>query len=285
MRKGILSLSLLIPMGLSAGPVPKEPVVEAVVDWQHEKILLSAGWQAGQALANQSNSELRQRMREVLLRKLSSVVSALWQRSVQDDTVEPDFSELWSNLRLDTFQIAENRALATMHVSLRGRDSLLSYFPLAYGSELQAEPAEAVPVAYEKRSNVGEYDNSDNEPLLYTGLIIDARHLSYVPSLNARVYTSTGRQIYGAAFMTRATAVKRGVAGHFASEVAPAALRRAGRRPLRVAALDLQGAGDNALVISKEDAARLLAHAGSVRNLRRARLVILVNADRLRERH
>jgi hypothetical protein len=46
----------------------------------------------------------------------------------------------------------------------------------------------------------------------------------------------------------------------------------------------VQHAGENGLVISEEDAAKLLAHAGSVRNLRRARLVIIVNADKLRER-
>lgn len=285
MRYWFLLLSFLVPAGLSAGQAAKEPVVEAVVDWQNDKILLSAQWQAGQALVNQSNTELRQRMREALLKKLSTVVTTLWRRSSPAEAAEPDLSGLWSSLRLDTFQVAENRALATMHVSLRGRDSLLSYFPLTYGSELQADSTEPMPFAYDKRPNVGDHDNSDHEPLLYTGLIIDARHLPYVPSLDAGVYTSAGRQIYGAAFMTRATAVKRGVAGHSAAESSPAAQRRAGRRPLKISALDLQTAGDNGLVISEEDAARLLAHAGSVRNLRRARLVIIVNADRLRERH
>lgn len=211
-----------------------------------------------------------------------------WQRSSRGDGAlagEPDLSSLWSSLRLDTFQIAENRALATMHVSLRGRESLLAYFPLEYGSELQAEPTDTLPVAYDKRPNVGEHDNSDHEPLLYTGLVIDARHLPYVPSLNAGIFTAGGRQIYGAAFITRSTAVKRGVAGHYAADSLPAALRRAGKRPLKVSALELQNAGENGLVISEEDAAKLLAHAGSVRNLRRARLVIIVNADKLRERH
>ena len=263
----------------------KEPVVEAVVDWQNEKILLSAQWQPGQALTRQSNAELRQRMREALLRKLSIVVGILWQRSQAAGTAEPDFSALWSSLRLDTFQVAENRALATMQVLLRGRDSLIAHFPLQYGSELQADEPGAQAFAYDKRPNVSDHDNSHNEPLLYTGLVIDARHLPYVPSLNAGVFTSVGRQLYGAAFMMRSTAVKRGVAGHFATDTVPAALRRAGKRPLKVSAIDLQSAGETGLVISEEDAARLLAHAGSVRNLRRARLIILVNSEKLRERY
>jgi hypothetical protein len=286
-RYACWSLVFLLTAGLFAAPAAREPAVEAVVDWQNDRILLSAQWQPGQALANQSNGALRQRMREALLKKLSLVVSSLWQRSRRGDSAgaaEPDLSGLWSSLRLDTFQIAENRALATMQVSLRGNDSLMAHFPLEYGSELQGEAAETLPVVYDKRPHVGEHDNSDHEPLLYTGLVIDARHLPYIPSLNAGVYTSAGRQIYGAGFISRATAVKRGVAGHFNLDTAPAALRRAGKRPLKISALDVQHAGENGLVISEEDAAKLLAHAGSVRNLRRARLVIIVNADKLRER-
>ena len=263
----------------------KEPVVEAVVDWQHDKILLSAQWQAGEALSRQSIAELRQRMREALLQRLSLVVGKLWQRSQTTSAATPDFSALWSSLRLDTFQVAENRALATMQVSLKGRDSLLAHFPLDYGSELHADGDGSQALTYDKRPNLGEYDNSDSEPLLYTGLVIDARHLPYVPSLNTGVFTAGGRQLYGAAFLSRSTAVKRGVAGHFAADTVPAALRRAGRRPLKVSAIDLQSAGETGLVISEEDAARLLAHAGSVRNLRRARLIILVSSERLRERH
>ncbi|GAB4426096.1 MAG: hypothetical protein OHK0011_07530 [Turneriella sp.] len=288
MRYWFLSLSFLLTAGYSAIPAAKEPVVEAVIDWQNDKIMLSAQWQPGQALVNQSNAALRQRMREALLKKLSLVVSSLWQRSRRSDSPqlsEPDLSGLWSSLRLDTFQIAENRALATMQVSLRGNDSLMAYFPLEYGSALSTGETEPTPVVYDKRPQVGEYDNSDHEPLLYTGLVIDARHLPYVPSLNAGIFTSAGRQVYGAAFITRATAVKRGVAGHFNSDNTPAASRRAGKRPLRISALDVQHAGENALVISEEDAAKLMAHAGSVRNLRRGRVVIVVNAEKLRERH
>ncbi|HNJ66095.1 MAG TPA: hypothetical protein PKW28_09380 [Turneriella sp.] len=285
MRNYLLFLLFLLPAGLLAAPAVREPVVEATIDWQNEKILLTAQWQPGQALANQSNAELRQRLREALLKKLSVVVSALWERSKADGAAEPDLSALWSSLRLDTFQVAENRALATMQVALRGRSSLLAHLPIEYGSELQAESGEALPVAYDKRPNVGEHDSSDHEPLLYTGLVIDARHLPYVPSLNVGVFTSTGRQIYGAAFVTRATAVKRGIAGYFASDSAPSALRRAGKRPLKVSAIDLQAAGEHGIVISEEDAAKLLAHSDSTRNMRRARVVIIVNADKLRERY
>lgn len=279
---------LVHPVVFAQTRPPGEPVAEALVDWQNEQILLRAEWQPGQALVQNSNAELRQRMREALLKKLSMVVHSLWLRSWRGDAARaavPDLSALWAALRLDTFQVAGNRALATMQVSLRGSDSLLAHLPFDYGHELRPEPGEALPAAYDKRPNVGEHDNSDHEPLLYTGLVIDARHLPYMPSLDAGVFTSAGRQVYGAAFLSRSTAVKRGVAGHFMADAAPTALRRAGRRPLKISAIDLQTTGETGLVISEEDAARLLAHSGSLRNLRRARLVIVVSPEKLRERY
>jgi hypothetical protein len=279
---------LLLNAALIAAPVGRAPVVEAVVDWQNERILLSVEWQPGQALARQSNAALRQRMREELIKKLSVVVSSLWNRARPHShtaTREPDLSDLWSSLRPDTFQVAENRALATMQLALRGRGSLLAHLPFGYGSELVTETAEALPVIYDKRPYKGEFDNSDHEPLLYTGLVIDARHLPYAPSLNLGIFTSAGRQIYGTGFVTRATAVRRGIAGFFPSDAVPAALRRAGKRPLKVTAIDLIDSGENGIVISEEDVAKLLAHPESVRNLRRARVVILVDAQRLRERY
>ncbi len=280
-----MSLLFILPAGVLVATASREPVAEAVIDWRSEKILLSAHWQPGPQLLAQSNTELRRHMREAILKKLSAVVSVLWQRSRPDAREEPDLSEFWASLRLDTFQVAENRALATMQVALRGQDSLLAHLPLDFAGELEAESSAALPLHYDKRAQVGEYDSSDHEPLLYTGLIIDARHLPYVPSLNVGIFTSAGRQFYGAPFLTRTTAVKRGIAGYFLSDATPAAIRRAGKRPLKVSAIDIKGAGENGVVISEEDAAKLLAHAGSVQNMRRARVVIIVNSDKLRERY
>ena len=50
-------------------------------------------------------------------------------------------------------------------------------------------------------------------------------------------------------------------------------------------ALDVARQGENALVISDEDAAKILAHDGSVKNLKRARVVILIAPDKLREKY
>ena len=173
-----------------------------------------------------------------------------------------------------------------MEIMLRGKESLMAHLPLPFAREIQAASAKQdASSAYEKRSGSGEYDTSEGEALLYTGIVIDARHLDYRPSLNTGIYTGSGRQIYGVEYLNRNTAVKRGVAGHYAAESDAELRQRAGKRPLKVSALDLNGHGENSLVISDEDAAKLLAHAGSVQNLRRGRVVVLVNAAKLKEKY
>lgn len=171
-----------------------------------------------------------------------------------------------------------------MEFALRGEESLLSHLPLEFGSEIMRSRDNKQESAYDKRAQMAEYDSSEREPLLYTGLIIDARHLPFVPSLNSGIYTASGRQIYGAEFLTRATVIRRGTAGYSDSETQAAVLRRVGERPLKVSALDLAAGEGNSLVISEEDAAKLLAHEGSKRNLSRARVVIVVSPEKLREK-
>lgn len=258
--------------------------LDAVVDWKVSKIYLRAEWVLDRRQAERATGDLRAEMRSSLLTKLSSVIGGLWSRAGAGDKM-PDLSSFWSQLRLNTFQVAENRASATMEVALRGRDSLLAHLPAQTGKEDFRDGDGTPGSAYERRADVNEYDASDTEPLLYTGLVVDARHLNFIPSLNTGIFTSSGRQLYSPAFLTRATLVKRGAAGFFTTEGQNEARQRAGSRPLKVPALDLMRSGENALVISDEDAAKLLAHDGSVKNLRRARVVILISPEKLREKY
>lgn len=283
-----LFLTVLMPL-IAASSAPG---VNAVVDWQRNKIYLEANWRLSGALVQSSNAELRAALRAAMLTKLSTVVAELWSKSASADEerrstmMVPELADFWAAQKLSTFQVAENQASASMEIMLRGKDSLMAHLPMPFARELQQNAEkDAIPSAYEKRAGSGEYDTSESEALLYTGLIIDARHLDYRPSLNTGIFTGSGRQIYGVEYLNRITAVKRGVAGHYALETDADLRQRAGKRPLKVSALDLNGHGENSLVISDEDAAKLLAHAGSVQNLRRGRVVVLINSGKLKERY
>ncbi len=285
----VLLLSF-VAVGVTPAASQKPVRVDAVVDWPNNKIYLNAVLEVTGARLGSSNAELRRELRNELLKKLSVVTEKLVSNLAEgegagDVLINADLAEYWAQLKVSTYQLAENRASATLDIPLRGKGSLLAHLPLAFNSESASDRTRADASNYDQRPGMAEYDSTDLEPLLYTGLVIDARHLPFEPTLDAGIYTSSGRQIYGAAFLNRATAVRRGVAGFVSDETSADARRRAGKRPLKVSALDAARFKGNALVISDEDAARLTAHSGSRDNLRRARVVVLVPADKLRSHY
>lgn len=290
MRLRILFSVISIFPAVSASVAATPAKVSAVIDWEKHKIHLAAEMQVGQAELARGNSELRQKLRTALLSRLSAIAATEWHkvRAAEDSERKdvPDLAEYWSLLRLASFQISENKASATMEVTLRGKDSMLAQLPIVFdGANADSEDRGAISEAYEKRPHVGQFDASQSEPIRYTGLVVDARHLPFEPALTVNIYTSSGRLIYGASELGRTTAVKRGVAGFFTRETSGEARARAGRRPLKVSALDMAAGGASGLIVSDEDAAKLLAHTGSIENLRRARVVILVQPVRLKEKH
>jgi hypothetical protein len=127
-----------------------------------------------------SNAELRRELRNELLKKLSQVTEKLLQNLVEtesagDQLASTDLAEYWASLKVSTYQLAENRASATLDIPLRGKGSLLAHLPLAYNTETLNEKSKGDSTLYDQRPGIAEYDSSDLEPLLYTGLIIDAR--------------------------------------------------------------------------------------------------------------
>lgn len=280
-----ISLYLIATNGASAAPAK----VSAVIDWEKHKIHLAAEMQVGQAELARGNAELRRKLRTALISRLSSIAAAEWHKVSAGEGLDaqsaPDLAEYWALLKLASFQISENKASATMEVTLRGKDSMLASLPVIFDTASgKADDSATVSEAYEKRPNLGAFDASQSEPIKYSGLVVDARHLPFEPALTVNIFTSSGRLIYGASELNRVTAVKRGVAGFFKHETEGEARARAGKRPLKVSALDMAAGGVSGLVVSDEDAAKLMAHTGSQENLRRARVVILVQPGKLKER-
>ncbi|HRP68142.1 MAG TPA: hypothetical protein PLY93_01270 [Turneriella sp.] len=282
MRALISFFALIFVLSLSASE--NIPRVDALVDWKANKIFLRAEWRLNGGYVQAARADIRSRLRAALLAKLSGVVEAIYARG-EDNNPSHDLSAYWATVRLDSFQIAENSASATLDVALRGSHSLLSYLPERKWDEAWTSSTEATPSVYDKRALNSAYDTDDEEALLYTGLVIDARELPFTPSLKTQIFTDSGRLLYGAQFLSRATYVKRGAVGFFTAETQSEARRRAGERPLTVPALDLARTSQNSLVISDEDAAKLFAHEGSIQNLRRARVIILLAPNKLQEKY
>lgn len=287
--KYLFLFPLILFVSSAANYASSAPEVRAIIDWQKHKIFLAAAAPVGAAEIGIGQDALRERLRTAILLRLSRIVAAQWhkvQSTMTGESLSPELADFWAELKLQTFQVAENKASATMEVSLRGKNSLLARLPIDYqGGEARERETPAAAPAYERRAHVAEFDASESEPILYSGLIVDARHLAFRPGLAVNIFTSSGRLIYGASELNRVTAVKRGVAGFFNRETDGEARERTGRRPLKVSAMDIAAGGEGGLIISDEDAAKLLAHSGSAQNLKRARVVILVQSSGLKETH
>jgi len=112
----------------------------------------------------------------------------------------------------------------------------------------------------------------------YTGLIIDARGLGVLPALAPRILDDQGKEIYGAANVSREWAVKYGMAGYAkAPEQARAMKDRIGDKPGLLKAIKAEGAAKTDVVLSATDAASLRASAETLKYLSQARVIILVD--------
>lgn len=113
---------------------------------------------------------------------------------------------------------------------------------------------------------------------VYTGLVIDARGLSILPALAPRVLDGEGKEIYGAALVSREWAVKYGMAGYAKSVDGARALKdRVGENPAVVKAVRADGPAKTDLVLSPEDAASLRSATQNLKFLSEARVVFVVD--------
>ncbi|TAL32211.1 MAG: hypothetical protein EPN93_16475 [Spirochaetes bacterium] len=116
----------------------------------------------------------------------------------------------------------------------------------------------------------------DDTPLKsdYTGLIIDCRGTGMEPMIFPSVLNDEGVEIYGREFVDSAVATKYGLASYCTTEDEARAMKRAGSRPLFTIALKtVRGCP----VISNRDARRILGSTATRNNLKKCRLIIILD--------
>lgn len=115
-------------------------------------------------------------------------------------------------------------------------------------------------------------------PAVYTGLVVDARGLGVLPALAPRVLDTEGKELYGAALVSREWAVKYGMAGYAKSVDGARGLKdRVGENPAVIKAVRADGAAKTDLVLSPEDASSIRGAAQNLKFLSEARVVFVVD--------
>ncbi|GEM_PF-1476409 len=116
------------------------------------------------------------------------------------------------------------------------------------------------------------------DPRAYTGVVIDARGLGLQPSMSPRIRDAYGNILWGNMEIDPQTVIEYGLAGwaRTESDLNHSTLRsRLGEYPLWIKAIGVQGAARNEVILSQEDAERLLFQNSRSRFLNRLAVVFL----------
>jgi hypothetical protein len=111
---------------------------------------------------------------------------------------------------------------------------------------------------------------------VYTGLIIDARDLSFNPSASPKILDEDGREIYGSAFFDKEWVEKHGVVGYAKSLTEAKVNSRVADHPYVVKAIKVTGPNNKDLILSQTDTQKIRELAKNLNFLDQAKVLIIV---------
>ncbi len=111
---------------------------------------------------------------------------------------------------------------------------------------------------------------------VYTGLIIDASELSFIPSASPTIFDEEGREIYGSAYLDKEWVEKHGVVGYAKGLKEGKANARVTGNPYIIKAIKVTGPNSKDLIISNTDAGQIRELAKHLNFLDQAKVVIIV---------
>jgi hypothetical protein len=111
---------------------------------------------------------------------------------------------------------------------------------------------------------------------VYTGLIVDARNLSFTPSASPKILDEDGREVYGSAYLDKEWVEKHGVVGYAKSLTEGKANSRVAGNPYVVKAIKVTGPNSKDLIVSNADAQKIRELTKHLSFLDHAKVVIVV---------
>ncbi len=124
-----------------------------------------------------------------------------------------------------------------------------------------------------------------NTPPPFTGLIVDATGIGARPALVPKILDENRKEVFGATFASRDSAVQQGMCRYVPSLDAARRQDRVGDRPLVVKGLKTEDGRKTTIIISTADAAKLKRASGHLQLLRQCAVVIAIDPGSLRRSH
>ena len=109
-----------------------------------------------------------------------------------------------------------------------------------------------------------------------TGLIIDAKDLSFIPSSSPKILDEDGREIYGSAYLNKEWVEKQGIVGYAKSVEEAQANTRVSGNPYIVKAIKVTGPNSKDLIISNVEARKIRDFSKTLNFLDHAKVMIIV---------
>ncbi len=258
---------------------------EARVDWQKMDILYTLRVRMDRKDPRYKNDILRETAKDMIKQEMGAFLEGL----VVDDSHflgdflkdSNSFSEHYSifmmNRDISSFFIQGNILNTSVFVKIRGKDSLLAVVPLPWNTEkypiLQDD---TVNPRFYQTSGYFPADHESVTPEAFDSILVDVSEMDIRPALAPRVYTDSGRLIYGPEFLQKRYGVERGIVTYVEDYNNVKEKNRLGKNPFITVALSVSGKNMTDVVISDKDASRFLAEKKNVENLLKCRVVFLI---------
>ena len=256
------------------------------MDWSSYQYKVQSYLNINEAPSMNERNYMRNQVKEIILKKISAGIENMYVDNAhkimdildENDNFRREYPIYLQSVNIVRMTFRNSIIEASTALPLRGGNGLLAHIPLPWETMTYNvfREAEYVGEAYNK-SRVGNEYEAGLVPLKYSGVIIDLRGMEVNEALAPRIYSQTGQMIYGPEYIHHKIGVQRGIVA-YAYDMTDAEVKiRAGEAAYFTVALATKGFYKTDVVISNQDAARLMQHAVTLENLQKCRVVFLID--------
>jgi hypothetical protein len=189
-----------------------------------------------------------------------------------DNVIDTQVSSLLKGAEVADYQyMPDGKAEVKLRTPLYGNLTQI-IMPLAMAKP-PAAPAltEAASVPAVKASE------SPSAPVVYTGMVVDARGIQARPSMSPRIFDEDGNEVYGLSNVDIEYAEKEGMSCYLLDLAAAQTNKRVGANPITVKAVRTSGAGKSDIIISNADAQKVRSSAESASFMKQCKVIIVLD--------
>jgi hypothetical protein len=197
--------------------------------------------------------------------------------AIKDFTVGSDFVDMQISGLVKGVEVVDYQYMPD------GRAEVKLKMPL-YGSLSQTimplvmkKPPAALPLIEAVLTPSVKAHQSPYFPVVYTGMVIDARGIQARPALLPRVFDENGKEVYGLSSVNIEYPIKEGMSGYSRDLTAGQSNQRVGANPITVKALRASGNGKSDIIISNADARKVRSATMSASFWKQCKVMIVLD--------